>query len=161
MWSIPLQIYEAARASARARLSLPLFPSVPLSLLLSISPCPSPVRMLSSRVGPATLPTARFAIAFTYELNYYTLLPTYRVAAVSIARCPLNNERIIRDKSSNGENALNHAELSLPFGLLLLLRLVPLPPRPLAGLRIGQFLTRHIIDVSRRIALKAKSTGAR
>lgn len=24
--------------------------------------------------------------AFTYELNYYTLLPTYRVAVVSIAR---------------------------------------------------------------------------
>lgn len=50
------------------------------------------------------------SIAFTYELNYYMQLPMDCVAAVNLARCPLNNERMIRDKLSNGENDLNHAE---------------------------------------------------
>lgn len=90
-----------------------------LSLFLSRS------RVPSWRVGPGHLAyRERFAVAFTYELNYYTLLPTDRVAVVSIARCPLNNERIIRDKLSNGENALNHAKLHLLLVLLLLLPLV-------------------------------------
>lgn len=75
-------------------------PSPSLSLSLSYVP--------SSHVGLATLPITRFAIAFTYELNYYTQLPADCVATVSFARCPLNNERIIRDKLSNGENGLNH-----------------------------------------------------
>jgi len=46
------------------------------------------------------------------------------VAAVNLARCPLNNEEIIRDKLSNGENGLNHAELLPPPPLL------PSPPPP-------------------------------
>lgn len=86
-----VQVYE--------RLPLPL---LSLSFFLS--------RVLSSHICPATLPTAGFSIAFTYELNYYMQLPMDCVAAVNLARCPLNNERMIRDKLSNGENDLNHAE---------------------------------------------------
>lgn len=136
-----MQIYETARASVR----LPL-PFLSLSFFLPV---------LSSHICPATLPTAGFSIAFTYELNYYMQLPMDCVAAVNLARCPLNNERMIRDKLSNGENDLNHAEHPPSSPLLC-----PPPPSCL-GLWIGQFLTYHIIDVSCRIALKVKSTRVR
>lgn len=94
MWSILLQIYEVACASVR----------LPLPFLSFSLAC------ISSHICPTTLLTAEFSIAFTYELNYYMQLPIDYVAAVNLARCPLNNERMIRDKLSNGENDLNHAE---------------------------------------------------
>jgi len=72
---------------------------------ITLSPSPPPF-FPCSHGDPAALPTAVRHIAFTYELNYYTLLPTDRKA---VARCPLNNEKIIHDKLSNGENGLNHA----------------------------------------------------
>lgn len=143
MWSILLQIYEAVRASVRTTPSS-------LSLSLSLS------HVYSLRMSCHLAYRGVHSIAFTYELNYYMQLPMDCVAAVNLARCPLNNERMIRDKLSNGENDLNHAEhppSSPPLLFLLLLLLV--------GLWIGQFLTYHIIDVLRRIALKAKSTRVR
>lgn len=87
------------------------------------------------RVCPATLPTAGFSIAFTYELNYYMQLPMDCVAAVNLARCPLNNERMIRDKLSNGENDLNHAEHP------------PSPPPPCPPPPSCRVMDRSIFDV--------------
>lgn len=126
MWSILLQIYEAVRSSVRTTPSLPSV-SLSLSRVYSLFACMS-CHLAYRRVH---------TIAFTYELNYYMQLPMDCVAAVNLARCPLNNERMIRDKLSNGENDLNHAERppSSP---------PPSPPAPPPPCRV---MDRSIFDV--------------